>query len=317
MQPSTACKRPPVPRRSRWGVGAQSTEPGEPGYKAFCFTRLPGARTVMALEQVCGSDLAAKARYTDSLPPGAFSPMVATPGQDPEVFVARLPRAEGGRAAPEPSHGTTTLAFKFRGGVIAAADTRSSCGSYVSSPDSQKVIPIHGHLLGTTSGTAADCAAWERLLARECRLYRLRHGRTPSVAGAAKLLSTALCRCKGLGLCVATLLCGWDHSGPALFYVYSDGTRLAGDVFSVGSGSPYAYGVLDVGYRYEMGTAEAYALARRAVCHATHRDAYSGGCVDLFHVQESGWMKVSREDVFPFYYGLRARQEEEEGASPS
>ena len=30
----------------------------------------------------------------------------------------------------------------------------------------------------------------------------------------------------------------------------SDGTRTDGNVFSVGSGSVYAYGVLDKGYRY-------------------------------------------------------------------
>jgi 20S proteasome alpha/beta subunit len=30
-----------------------------------------------------------------------------------------------------------------------------------------------------------------------------------------------------------------------LFYVDSDGTRLKGDIFSVGSGSTFAYGVLD------------------------------------------------------------------------
>lgn len=33
--------------------------------------------------------------------------------------------------------------------------------------------------------------------------------------------------------------------GPALFYVDSDGQRLKGDLFSVGSGSTFAYGVLD------------------------------------------------------------------------
>ena len=30
-----------------------------------------------------------------------------------------------------------------------------------------------------------------------------------------------------------------------MFYVDSDGTRLKGDIFSVGSGSTFAYGVLD------------------------------------------------------------------------
>jgi 20S proteasome subunit beta 5 len=56
------------------------------------------------------------------------------------------------------------------------------------------------------------------------------------------------------------MICGWDKTvsfieetesnqanaqGPALFYVDSDGQRLRGDLFSVGSGSTFAYGVLD------------------------------------------------------------------------
>jgi len=65
-----------------------------------------------------------------------------------------------------------------------------------------------------------------------------------------------------------------------LYYVDSDGTRLTNDIFSVGSGSPYAYGVLDSGYKWELTSLEAYDLARRAIYHATHRDAMSGGVVN-------------------------------------
>lgn len=36
--------------------------------------------------------------------------------------------------------------------------------------------------------------------------------------------------------------------GPGLYYVDSEGGRLKGNRFSVGSGSPYAYGVLDSGF---------------------------------------------------------------------
>ena len=39
------------------------------------------------------------------------------------------------------------------------------------------------------------------------------------------------------------MVAGWDKSGPNLFYVDSEGTRLKSDLFSVGSGSIYAYGV--------------------------------------------------------------------------
>lgn len=38
---------------------------------------------------------------------------------------------------------------------------------------------------------------------------------------------------------------GWQ--GPGLYYVDSEGGRVKGRRFSVGSGSTYAYGVLDTG----------------------------------------------------------------------
>ena len=68
--------------------------------------------------------------------------------------------------------------------------------------------------------------------------------------------------------------------GPGLYYVDTDGTRLTHHMFSVGSGSTYAYGVLDSGYSYEMSVEEARELGKRAIYHATHRDAYSGGVVN-------------------------------------
>lgn len=58
-------------------------------------------------------------------------------------------------------------------------------------------------------------------------------------------------------------------------------------MFSVGSGSTYAYGVLDTGYRYDLSVEEARELGKRAIYHATHRDAYSGGsvnCMCCIHV---------------------------------
>uniref|UniRef100_A0A3B4ZT39 Proteasome subunit beta 11 n=1 Tax=Stegastes partitus TaxID=144197 RepID=A0A3B4ZT39_9TELE len=162
------------------------------------------------------------------------------------------------------SHGTTTLGFIFQGGVIAAADTRASAAGLV------------------------YCMLWERILIREIRLYQLRHGRRLSIRGTAKLLSLMLHPFKGTEVCVALTLCGWDKKEGDL-YVCSDGARLQGDIFSVGSGSPYAYGVLDGGLRWNLSKDEAFSLAREAVFRATHRDAYSGNNVDLFHITAQGW----------------------------
>ena len=135
----------------------------------------------------------------------------------------------------------------------------------------------------------------------QCRLYELRNKERISVAAASKLLANTLYGYKGYGLSVGTMITGWDKSGPALYYVDNDGTRLEAKAempyFSVGSGSTYAYGVLDAGYRWDMTTAEAVDLGQRAIYHATHRDAYSGGVNNLYHVQADGWKKVWSGDV--------------------
>jgi 20S proteasome subunit beta 5 len=74
-----------------------------------------------------------------------------------------------------------------------------------------------------------------------------------SVAAASKLLANTLYGYRGYGLSVGTMITGWDKTGPQLYYVDNDGTRLQAKegmpYFSVGSGSTYAYGVLDAGVR--------------------------------------------------------------------
>lgn len=56
------------------------------------------------------------------------------------------------------------------------------------------------------------------------------------------------------------MLAGCDKSGPNLYYLDNDGTRLKGDIFSVGSGSVFAYGILDTHYRWNLSLEEAVEL---------------------------------------------------------
>ncbi|KAK7505277.1 hypothetical protein BaRGS_00003439 [Batillaria attramentaria] len=205
-------------------------------------------------------------------------------------------------------HGTTTLAFKFKGGVIVAVDSRATAGPYIASQTVKKVIEINPYLLGTMAGGAADCSFWERVLAQQCRVYELRNKNRISVAAASKLLANIVYDYKGMGLSMGTMIVGWDKKGPGLYYVDSDGERLPGNVFSVGSGSVYAYGVLDSGYKWDLSVEEACELGRRAIFHATYRDAYSGGVVNLYHMRETGWVKVSQTDTAELYYKYRAEK---------
>eukprot|EP01115_Flamella_aegyptia_P006214 TRINITY_DN26196_c0_g1_i1.p1 TRINITY_DN26196_c0_g1~~TRINITY_DN26196_c0_g1_i1.p1 ORF type:complete len:268 (-),score=40.41 TRINITY_DN26196_c0_g1_i1:71-874(-) len=199
------------------------------------------------------------------------------------------------------AHGTTTLGFVFQHGIIIAVDSRSTMGAYIASQTVKKVIEINPYLLGTMAGGAADCSFWERELGRQCRLYELRNKERISVAAASKLLGNMVYAYKNYGLSMGTMIAGWDKTGPNLFYVDNDGTRLKGSRFSVGSGSTYAYGVLDSGYKYDLSVEQAIDLGRRAIFHATHRDAYSGGYVNVYHIQRTGWVKISSDDVQNLY----------------
>jgi 20S proteasome subunit beta 5 len=207
------------------------------------------------------------------------------------------------------AHGTTTLGFVFNEGVLLAVDSRASMGSYIGSGTVKKVIEISRYLLGTMAGGAADCSFWERNLALQCRIYELGEGKRISVASASKLLGNTVYGYKGYGLSMGTMIAGWDEGkGPALYYVDNDGTRLKGQRFSVGSGSTYAYGILDDGYRPDLTLKQAIELGKRAIYHATHRDAYSGGIINVYCIQKDGWTKHYSGDMNELHYGQYAQE---------
>merc|ERR1711975_20963 len=151
------------------------------------------------------------------------------PVEDPRGFLNTVFEQPGAPAKLEFAHGTTTLGFVFKGGVIIAVDSRASMGNYISSQTVKKVIEINPYLLGTMAGGAADCAYWQRYLGKEARLFELRNKERMSVKAASKLLSNILYNYQGYGLSVGTMIAGWDKTGPQLYYVDDSGMRLKAD----------------------------------------------------------------------------------------
>ncbi|XP_076239245.1 proteasome beta5 subunit [Calliopsis andreniformis] len=206
-------------------------------------------------------------------------------------------------------HGTTTLGFQYKGGIVLAVDSRATGGQFIGSQTMKKIVEINDYLLGTLAGGAADCVYWDRVLAKQCRMYELRNREHISIAAASKLLSNMVYNYKGMGLSMGMMLAGWDKRGPGLYYVDSEGTRTPGKVFSVGSGSIYAFGALDSGYSWDLSDEEAYELGRRSIYHATHRDAYSGGIVRVYHMKSTGWVRISDDDCKDLHYMYKDQKE--------
>ena len=111
----------------------------------------------------------------------------------------------------------------------------------------------------------------------------------------------------------------WKKSQPSGSLVHAsfqflkyggDGTRLSGNLFCVGSGQTFAYGVLDAEYRYDLTDAEALELGQRSILAATHRDAFSGGFINLYHVKEEGWVKHGFKDTNPIFWKTKLEKGE-------
>uniref|UniRef100_A0A3B3RI08 Proteasome subunit beta n=1 Tax=Paramormyrops kingsleyae TaxID=1676925 RepID=A0A3B3RI08_9TELE len=215
-------------------------------------------------------------------------------------------------------HGTTTLGFVFQDGVIAAADSRASCSGLIACPAVQKIMPVHSHLVVTTSGSGADCMLWQRILARECRLYHLRNHRRLSVGGAAKLLAYMLHPFKGTDLCVALTLCGWDEPDHDLALPETDKlvfpplTSSSSLLSQVVPGSVLWWNLDQLGFCFSplilifmtdalcwtVGCGGGSACTRpsrlpwKAVNSATYRDTYSGNFSN-FRL----WREIAKENV--------------------
>jgi 20S proteasome subunit beta 5 len=79
--------------------------------------------------------------------------------------------------------------------------------------------------------------------------------------------------------------------------VDSDGSCVAGKCFCVGSGAQLAYSILDSEDSLSSKSLkDAIRIAKWAIRHATHRDGFSGGYINLLHINETGCHHVERVD---------------------
>lgn len=67
--------------------------------------------------------------------------------------------------------------------------------------------------------------------------------------------------------------------------------------------------MLDVGFSSRSFLFQAQELGRRAIHHATHRDAYSGGIIQVYHVKKEGWEVISRQDTDDLYHNVYSKQQ--------
>ena len=178
--------------------------------------------------------------------------------------------------------GTTTVGIMVKDAVILGADKRATMGYLVASKTAEKIQKISEHIAGTIAGGVADAQYLMDYLATRVRLYEMRHGKRMAVNTLVKILARELFSAKyPIPYHVQHIIGGVDGDGPKLYDVGGDGSILKEEYASTGSGSVFAYGVLEDGFKPGMDVEAGIDLVRKAVGAAISRDIASGNGIDV------------------------------------
>ena len=185
--------------------------------------------------------------------------------------------------------GTTTLAIRCKDGIVLAADKRATAGNFIANKDVDKIFIIEDSMALTTAGTVSDVQLLLKLIKAELRLKRIRTYKKATVSESANLLAGMVySNIRKMSMIPGIshfLFAGTDQAGYHIFDIYPDGSLSeAKDFLASGSGSVFAYGVLETLYTENMTMEQTKQLAIKAVNAALQRDSASGNGIDIVEI---------------------------------
>ena len=198
--------------------------------------------------------------------------------------------------------GTTTVGIACRDGVVLAADMRATAGNMIVDKRAEKLHIISEDFAVTIAGTVSDAQLLIKLVRAELKLKEVKTNRRTTAKEAANLLGGLLysnIRRPSMLPGIAHFIMGArDNEGVHLYDLFPDGsiTKIK-DYVSSGSGSVFAYGVLEAQYTQDINTAEGIKLAIKAVNAALQRDSYSGNGINIIVVNDKEIKRVMQKEL--------------------
>lgn len=186
--------------------------------------------------------------------------------------------------------GTTTVGIVCEDCVILAADKRATAGNLIVDKQVKKVVPINEYIAVTTAGSVSELQLLMKYLKAELRLKDIRTQRKTTIKEAANLLSGMVYNnLRTVGGISHFLLGGKDKTEAHLYDIFPDGsiTEIS-DFVASGSGSVFAYGVLESTYTKGLKEQEGIDLVLKAINASLQRDAMSGQGIDIYVIDKKG-----------------------------
>ncbi len=192
--------------------------------------------------------------------------------------------------------GTTTVGIVCKDGIVLAADRRATAGSMIVDKRAEKVHLLGDNFACTIAGSVSEAQLLIKLIKAELKLKEIRTRKGVTAKEGANLLGgllySSIRRMSMIPAVAHFLLGAQDNSGTYLYDLFPDGSvTKVPDYVSSGSGSVFAYGVLETQYKEGMSVAEGIedgmtiqegiALATKCVNAALQRDSASGNGIEI------------------------------------
>ncbi|KAK2191091.1 hypothetical protein NP493_61g00000 [Ridgeia piscesae] len=195
------------------------------------------------------------------------------------------------------------MAVEFDGGVVIAADSRTSAGTYIPNRVTDKLTKVTDNIYCCRSGSSADTQAIADIVNYHINFHRMEMGEDPLVKTAAKVFQD-LCYNYRDSLSAGIICAGWDRKlGGQVYSIPLGGMCIRQPVTIGGSGSTYLYGHVDATFKENMTKEECLKFCKDAVSLAIMRDGSSGGVIRMAAISEDGVEKhlILHEDITKFY----------------
>eukprot|EP00834_Sanchytrium_tribonematis_P003032 NODE_107_length_18988_cov_0.534491.p10 type:complete len:218 gc:universal NODE_107_length_18988_cov_0.534491:12758-13411(+) len=186
------------------------------------------------------------------------------------------------------SLGTTIMACSYKNGIVLAADSRTTTGSYIANRVTDKLTQLHDNIWCLRSGSAADTQALADLTRRQLKSAELHYGHVTAKM-AAHIMSKMAYQYRSQ-LSAGLIVVGLDdeknkddmETDVLEYSIYA--IPLGGSVhkqpFTIGgSGSTFIYGYCDSHFKSDFNREECIEFVKNSVSLAMHRDGSSGGCL--------------------------------------
>lgn len=170
-------------------------------------------------------------------------------------------------------------------------------GHFIANKTAVKLFRIDQMIGATLAGSIGDAQVIIRYMQAEVALYRLRRGSPVTVQGAATLTSNILNTNRFYPYFAWLIVGGVDPSGGHVFSLDAGGGCIEDRFVSIGSGSPFVYGILEDAWKESPSFSEGIDLSLRGLASAMKRDSASGDGYAVAEITREGYRELESEEI--------------------